>query len=82
MDRHDCVMIIIKLLLPIAAILQQLNKIATSEGASHEHVLSLSVSYGSFLISLHTAAKALALTLPVSKALQAVSIDLQLAPLL
>ncbi|XP_042146012.1 52 kDa repressor of the inhibitor of the protein kinase-like [Ixodes scapularis] len=75
-ERHDCILAIIELLEPIAAALQQLDESGASDNASRAHMLLLSASSSAFLISLHTAAKALALTLPLSKALQAVSIDL------
>lgn len=79
-ERHDCTLTIIELLEPIAAALQQLDESGASDSASRAHMLLLSASSSAFLISLHTAAKALALTLPLSKALQAVSIDLPSAP--
>ncbi|CAN8025503.1 unnamed protein product [Ixodes persulcatus] len=75
-ERHDCILTVIELQEPIAAAFQQLDDSGASDSASRAHMLLLSASSSAFLIILHTAAKALALTLPLSKALQAVSIDL------
>lgn len=71
-EGHDCIMAIIELLQPIAATLQEMYENGTSESASRAHMLLMSASSSAFLISLHTASKALALTLPLSKALRAV----------
>ncbi|KAG0429348.1 hypothetical protein HPB47_023753, partial [Ixodes persulcatus] len=53
-----------------------MNENGTSASASRARMLLLSASSSAFLISLHNAAKVLAVTLPLSKALQAVSKDL------
>ena len=75
-ERHKSVMVMVELLTPLVDSLEKIEDLNDKESASGAHLLLNSIKSANFVLSLFTIEKLYSYTLPLSKMLQTMSLDL------
>lgn len=75
-ERHDSILQFTEMLLPIVTTLEIIEDSSDGESSSKSYILQTAMKETGFLVSLFIAESILAITLPLSKALQETEIDL------
>lgn len=75
-ERHDSIMIMVELLNPLIQALEEIETWNDKESSSGAHILLCAIKCAHFFIPLLTIEKIFSYTLPLSRVLQSVSVDL------
>jgi hypothetical protein len=75
-ERHDSVIILKQMLLPVVAALEEIQSWSCKDSSSNAFLLLCGIRQSSFIISLLCAEKLLSYTLPISKILQSTDLDI------
>lgn len=75
-ERHEAVMVVVQLLQPVAAALEEITEWKDKDTSSNAFILLNAIRQPDFIVALLSAEKLLSYTLPLSKKLQATDVDL------